>query len=689
MSWEVKAMTYKASYCRFAPSIFIENLRRFWYIPTIAFIFMFLQTALPIVMVSDKNDLGGYLELMFWNKQPGLLGINLILPVVSAIGIFRYLHTVSGTTYVNALPFSRDRLFNTNLLTGWLISIVPTLLLSAVLLIMSTPVIYEVGGIWHGGGEIPGKMVDVFAPHVIFAWMGLSVLAITFVYAVSVFAGVVTGTTAHHLIGAIGFNFLLPAAVLTFGGYSEKYLSGYAFDGELVLSFSPWLFTISKNTMGAKYVIIYIAVIVAILLLCYYLYKRRHMERASDGVAFGFMLPLVSYVFAFFGMSGMGFYLEEIGRSKIYFYIGLILGASLFFIIARMIVLKTARVFDKRLLKNLLIYAVAAALFVTSFAMDWFGYETRIPKLSSISNVQLKINSYGAEYSNRFSSYFFKPLEETANNRPDYGPLPFTEFVLSDPENVKAISDLHRDILAKMSPVDTDYDSSGGMVRLTYNVQGKRKMHRRYEFVSINEFFNNKHMQRVYTSKEFKRKYSFYNFAYPVESIYIWGYGVISEPEKVKGLIASMEEDFRNSKSAATIFASDGVKLNIAFKHNVDKDVYDTMNIIVDESSKATREWFMSNGINFEDSDIKNIKSIKIHHGGKVVESSSKYVLEDIAAYNYYYVGSNANEFFNESEFYICVVEMRSGKTHNFVYHRDNLPWSIEEEFTGKKHYKD
>ena len=72
MSWEVKAMRYKASYCRIAPSIFIENLRRFWYIPTIAFIFMFLQMVLPIVMIGSKNFLGSYLELMFWNKHPGL-----------------------------------------------------------------------------------------------------------------------------------------------------------------------------------------------------------------------------------------------------------------------------------------------------------------------------------------------------------------------------------------------------------------------------------------------------------------------------------------------------------------------------------------------------------------------------------------------------------------------------------------
>lgn len=687
MSWEVKAMRYKASYCRIAPSIFIENLRRFWYIPTIAFIFMFLQTVLPIVMIGSKNFLGSYLELMFWNKHPGLWGINLILPIASALGIFRYLHTVSGTAYINALPFSRDRLFNTNLLTGWLISIVPTLLLGGILLIMSRPVMSVFTGEWDYSGEIPAKAaINVFAPQVICAWMGVSILTITFIYAISVFAGVVTGTTVHHLIGSVGFNFLVPAAVLTLAGYSEKYLSGYAFNESQLLSFSPWLYAVGKNTLGVKDLIIYIVVTVAILLLCYWLYKMRHMERAGDGVAFGFMLPFISYIFAFFGMSGMGFYLEQIGESEIYFYVGLILGALLFFVIARMILLKTARVFDKRLLKNLLIYAVVAVLFVSSFTMDWFGYETRIPKLSSISSAQLKIDNNSEEYSNRFSPQFFKLSERKVGDNPKYELDSLAEFVLSDSENIKEISELHRNLLANVSP---HYNEDEGLVRLTYNIQGDRKIQRRYECVSMRKLLNDKRIRKIYTSKEFKRQYSLYNLAYPVESVYIWGYGVVSEPEKVRGLIAAMEEDFQNSKSADTILSTGGIKLYMQFKPGSDGVMYEPMSIAVDESGKATKAWLQSNGVNIEDIDTKNIKSIKICHAGKVVVSKSKYVLDHIANYNYYYTVPEVDEFLDESQLYRCVIEMKSGKIHTLLYEPENIPWAIEEEFDGKEELKD
>ena len=138
---------------------------------------------------------------------------------------------------------------------------------------------------------------------------------------------------------------------------------------------------------------------------------------------------------------------------------------------------------------------------------------------------------------------------------------------MSDPENVKEISELHRNLLVNVSP---HYNEDEGLVRLTYNIQGDRKMQRRYECVSMRKLLNDKQIRKIYTSKEFKHQYSLHNLAYPVESIYIWGYGLVSEPEKVRGLIAAMEEDFQNSKSADTILSADGIKLYMQFKPGAD-----------------------------------------------------------------------------------------------------------------------
>lgn len=674
-------MTFKTSWYKISPAVFRENLRRLWYIPTIAFVFMFIFALIPIYMIDTKDSLAQYLHFMFGNKHPGTIMINMILPVVSALSVFRYMHGTASVTYINSLPYSRGRLFNTNLLTGWLLSVVPSIALSLIFLIISKPVYYKESV--YGSDMVTN--INVFAPSVILTWLGLSVVSITFVYAISVFAGTVTGTTVHHLIGAIGFNALFPCVSLALSTYGEKYLTGFVFNSDVTFALSPVLRFIAhpEYITNAKYMSIYIGVGILVFVLSYFLYQIRQMERAGDGVTFGFMVPIVSYIFAFFGMTAMALYLWGMaGSREEYFYLGLITGAFIFLTIGRMVVLKTARVFNKALVKNLVIYGIVATLFVSAFAIDVFGYAGKTPPLSKIDYIKFEYTVYDgdADYGyDRYNAQFFKPLKPGISTNSESGGE--MSLIISDRENIKFFTELQKDAFGGKNAKFADPYESTGRAYISY-FNGNKKLLRRSFEINIDEF--NKYLNDVFFTKEIKDFYSFNNLVAPVKSASIWGVGGIHDPEKVKNLMAALEKDFQNS---GNIGPSTGISIDLQFDWSGKKfNPYEsgqlryeeTMRVLLKETDVNTLECLKSMGINIDSIGTQNIESVKVTYLGKTVK------MDNPSKYGDLFREVSTDTWLNslpDDNLYKCEITMKSGYTHVVRFSPDNVPWPIEELF--------
>lgn len=496
MNWEVNAVNSKASY--FSPSLplFKENIRRFWAISALSFLVYFFTMVFPILLnyreLSQEQSYFGR-EISNWLHNYNLILVIALgaFPIITAVLVFRYLHSVSSVTIVHALPFTREKLYMTNVLSGLFLTAMPIILNGIILLIISRPV--------YDPSAIMPYSANLFSRGDILAWIGTSLVAILFVYTLAVLAGMISGNPLMHLALACLLNFLLPAMFITVSTYCSEFLFGYlyAVADDFVLRFSPLLMFTDLGTqsfLSLSYITAYVAVSVIIIVVGLFLYKKRKLERSGDSIVFHFMNPVVCYTLTFLGMTAIALIFKfsisyETEQTK--FYLGLIIGAIVTFLVAQMIVLKTPRIFNLKTLKDFVIYCILATVFVGSFCFDITGYENRIPEINNIRSISSNGNFYGSINQIGFNS-FSNDLFECKSHT-----------------NIKALQSFHKEIVeGKDSKKLKEYTSDNDIfnytyTKLLYDLKNGNILERTYALPT--EFLiSSKNLKQVFESKEFK-----------------------------------------------------------------------------------------------------------------------------------------------------------------------------------------
>ncbi len=423
-------MKSKTSFFRVSPAVIKEDFRRFWAVPVFAFIGYFLFAILPILSRysqikkdggSSANimDVGSVVDGLLAGQNPFVIINSLWVPLLAGLLIFSYLHRTGSVMSVHSQPFTRNTLFNSHFISCLSFCILPILLTGIILLVIAQPIYDPNGGV--------NADVNLFARSRILLWMWDYCLTSFFVLAIVVFGGMITGTSVHHFIAAVGFNIVIPAIYLILKMYYTMYLFGYNVSSYSVLEYlSPILKSFAHDPIGLKWSLIYLIITAVIIGLSMFLYNRRRLERATDGVVFGIANVLITLLFGFLGMSLLGFVFAAVFQASQGLVIfGYVCGALLAMIIVRMVILKTIRVFDKQLLKMIAAYAAAAAIFFAVIVFDLTGYENRVPDPQEIGSVKIM---------NDAASYTYQ--EQT----PD-GYLTF-----SDPETIALVTEFHREI---------------------------------------------------------------------------------------------------------------------------------------------------------------------------------------------------------------------------------------------------
>ncbi|MCR5481649.1 MAG: hypothetical protein K6F52_02535 [Clostridia bacterium] len=606
-------MKSKESYFSISLPMFKENLRRFWPISAVGFLLYFFSGIFPLLMSYDNlRPMAGYISNMLVNQNPMFVILNLTMPVITAVMLFAYLHQQASVTSLHAMPFTRAKLFNTYFLSGTVLVLLPMIASGIILLAMAKPV-YDENII--GGSVDVSVMTDYFARGDILEWMLQSVIILLFIYVISVFAGMVCGNSSMHAAAALGFNFLVPALYVTIVVYCSMLLYGYNGESELAettVILTPFLKSLAGEGMfGIKATLGYVIAILAITAISALLYNKRKFEKAGESLVFRFMIPIISYLIAYFGMSLLGFYFREIAeieKQDIYMFGGFAAGTLIFFVIGRMIVLKTPRVFNKSTLKNLGIYAVIAAVFITSLMCDLTGFEKRVPDFHDVKTAGITIFAEGYE-NDRFAAHYFK-WEDGVNALLTRDVSAF----FRDEENIETVAELHREILSnKEAFKDLQVAEGGRDFEIAYDMKAGTDLRRTYS-VPLKFYSKSDALAKLFESREFKKHFSFYNIkAKRFSSVTIseaqavggmFELATLHESnagKEIKDIIACLEKDFQARTYSQEV---SGVRrycvLNLGIVENNRDDngneIVSYMTVPVLQSDKNTIKWLRDNG---------------------------------------------------------------------------------------------
>ena len=583
-------MKSTASYFSVSPPLIKENLRRYWAIPAISFLVYFLSGIFPILISYGELDTRYFfIGSMLQNHHPIFMMAHLFVPVITSVVVFRYLQTGASVTMLHSMPFTRAGLFNSSVLSGLILAVSPMLLTGVILLLISKPVI----GFY--AQNIPYLQVglnegaNVFARADIANWMWESFIIILFIYMIATFAGILSGNSLMHIFAGFGFNFLVPALFGIFTLYCRQYLYGFALSNEweaIVAGLSPYLL-VFRNGGGFPIALqaIYIAVAFALFAVSMLLYYNRKFERTSDSFVFNFMIPVVSYLIAFFGMSLLGFYFDAIGNGGNFHYVGLLSGAVIFLLIGRMIAKKTFRIFDKRTAQSLGLYLMIAAVFVFSFTLDLTGYEKRVPAESRINGVII---------SNHIS---LSPGREL---------YPEIDTTLSSSENIALFREFHKSIIENHGDIaEASRYSYYAWTNLHYDMKGIWDMSRLYS-LDYEFLKDSKELARIFESDEYKSKNGLLNIdlsgldsiniRHPLD--YTGRSVLILSNHRIRELLERIDADFKlQTYESALSFQNPYAEVSFTFTHpGPDSNMQYVRLIRIPRDYKNTIQWLSNNG---------------------------------------------------------------------------------------------
>lgn len=484
-------MRSTASYSNYILAMLAENLRRYWAIPTVAFIVYFLSGVFPILMrYASLNDLSLYIEYSLMNQQPFFMAAHLILPVLAAIILYRYLYSAASTAVMHSLPFTRHQLFWGNYLSGLLMVGLPIVLNGLLLLIVRKPVYHRPPGddVFLDKAASAVSEPDVFSAAAIGNWMAVSLIIVGVLFSVAVFAGMVSGNSFIHLATSYFFIFLPAMLYALLLEYFTIFLFGFhtgdmTFD--LGLKLSPYLAVFAnQGHFESLWIAIYLLTFIILSLFSLWLYRRRRLERAGDAYVFNLARPLICYLVSFVGMTLLGFYFYMLGENNLIMMIaGIIAGALIFFLISRMIVLKTPRIFNLESLRQVALFGLIIAIFLTGLQFDLTGFEKRRPAANDISTVSL---TYPAIQNELFN----EPLG----------------VALKEPANIKAVLAFHKHILDHQAQLDQRLKSDDeflNQITLAYNHDRLQRQIRSYS-IPDRMVYGNAEFQAVFESNEYR-----------------------------------------------------------------------------------------------------------------------------------------------------------------------------------------
>ena len=354
--------------------------------------------------------------------------------ILTAMVMFGYLYNSRSCGRMHALPLRRETVFLTTCLTG----ILP-LLAADLLIALLTGLLFCARGL---------------SLNALISWLLTAVLSKLSFYGFACFCALLTGNLLVLPAVYVVLSFAVYVAENCARSVLTHFVYGMRYFERTVLDFlSPPVYIMGRLRLfqdpstglcelrGLGMLAAYAGVGLVLTALALVLYRRRNMETAGDVVAIPVLKPIFKYCLSFgcalvlvWGMdqfAGTSLFDRLWGWGAALMALGLmLLGAFLGYFAAEMLIQKSLQVFRGKW-KGFAAVCLVLSVFVVLWELDVFGYERRVPEPSEVRAVLVD------------------------------------RLELEDPENVRAMTELHRMLIEQKAESEPTQSLNAG-VELRY-----------------------------------------------------------------------------------------------------------------------------------------------------------------------------------------------------------------------------
>ena len=402
----------------------------------------------------NNYDREHYIEILY---NPIVLLTIFVLPVLVSILLFKYTNEEKSSSFIHGLPISKRKLYITNILTGIVMYVIPFLVNLIIILLLNL-------------GEM-GKYLQFTD---IIKWFGVCMLYNTIFFAFATFIGTFCASKISHGILTYILMYAPVGVLVLTSAFVEDVLYGFKGLSSNFEEFTklPFIKIIEDfREMSSYYlsqtiefetstIIIYITSIIVMLVLGYFIYKKRKLEITKEFIAFKGIRSFVKYAATLLVnlLSYMYFY-DVIGKHNIRTLLASFIITLIAYLIIEMILKKTYKVFKSII--GFIIYAVVITITFVILSTGAFGYETRIPKAEDVEEV-----SFGMR-------------NETIN--------------FKEKQNIENIINFQQKLVDEKKKGYTEYT-------IEYKLKDGRKITRKYD---INNSLYKEELNKILTSNEY------------------------------------------------------------------------------------------------------------------------------------------------------------------------------------------
>ena len=438
-----------------SPALIRENFKLCWYVPALAFLLYFFAGIFPIILnLSDTSIIARYIENSLNNYNVVYPLYMAGIPLVAAMLMMSFFHKPAKALALHAQPYSRSRLFNSHVVSGWLMCIIPVVLTALLYLVfMRETLIYSTSELVMDSLFVTGKPItdshNIYTFGAVMMWLASSIGMMTFFYGLYILAGSLTGNSAMHLLLSGLFFIIVPALLLIVSTYCESYIKGFVslpdWVSDVMRCFNPLIMMVTtgiENIVSAKVTLTYLVLGLVFIVAGGAAYRLAKQEKVGDSMIFRPVEEIITYLVVFVGMTVFGFFFQSFkSDSKAFLIIGMVIGTLITFFITKVVIARSVKIFNMKNLKSLGIYVVIAALFTAFTVYDITGISKRLPKLEQVESVSCEYMFSGYDMDS-FAGGSFQGLSDIGK--------------LSSPYVINKVYELHKYVIENELYQQTD-----------------------------------------------------------------------------------------------------------------------------------------------------------------------------------------------------------------------------------------
>ena len=469
-------MTSKTSF--FNKGIYKSTVRRNAWGALLYFVILFGATVLSLFLNIDRdfahmptNFFGGYSVILHGSYIAIPMLLAICVPSITALLVFRYLHSKKQIIFTGSLPVSRKATFISSLFGGLTLMVIPILLNGFLLLLLSV----------FGFGQY-------FTPTDCLTWTGLNLLGVFMMFSCAAISAAISGNSFAALAVNGLMHGMIPLIVLTFTVMAELFIHGFTESNALyetlfTNNFAVAVFSMMERTYRATLspfrILIFAEASLVLYVASFFLAVKRRPETAGDVAGFRVLQPILKYIVTFlvtmFAFAAASAYLA----SGIFGFLCILVLASLItFAACEMVLKKTLRVFY--IWKGYAAFSLFFLIFTLLIARtSCFGYETDVPKTENVRAVSVY-------------NYYHSDETPFSSDADIISEALKTHEALVQPQNTPVFN--------PMQVINGPHDYT--RLHIEYKLQNGKALHRAYV---LSEDACNEIMNRFYENESYKK----------------------------------------------------------------------------------------------------------------------------------------------------------------------------------------